>query len=226
MKMCEIEAILFDLDGTLLDSKGAFYLAICDFFKQHGLKPPTYNEVVSRISRMSLRSLLLSLLPSNLYNPRFVEVATRAIEESYVEFFLPKFATPIPGSAEFISLLKAKRVKTAIVTNGTSSMLNTYLQNFSVNVDAAISSDQAPLKPNPEGTLRVLAALNVEPEKALFCGDSKIDILTSKAAGVKITVGVLSGVGTRSELEKAGADFVIRDVHCLNSILKGRISNV
>lgn len=225
--MCDrIEAILFDLDGTLLDSKRAFYLAVYEFFKQHELKPPTYNEVISRIHRMSLSSFLLTLLPSNLDNPRFVGMATKAIEESYTKFFLPKFATAIPGSTEFISMLKTKGVKTAIVTNGTSSMLNAYLQNFSVNVDAAISSDQAPLKPNPEGTLRVLAALNVEPEKAIFCGDSIIDILTGKAAGVKITVGVLSGVGARSELKKAGADLVIGNVHCLNSVLKRGISNV
>jgi len=214
------QAIISDLDGVLLDSKNAFYIAVHDFFKQHALVVPTYDEAISRIHKMSLRSFLLSLLPSNLKNPRFVKIAIKVIDSSYTHFFLPKFATAIPGSTEFISTLRTKGTKTAIITNGTSSMLNAYLQRFGVNVDIALSADDAPLKPNPEGTLMALTTLNVDPDKTLFCGDSTTDMLTSKAAGIKTTVGVLSGVGTRTELEKAGADFVVERVDCLKYILK------
>jgi len=215
----KIEAVLFDLDGVLLNSKYAFYIQIYDYFKKNGLQPPSYFEVCNRIPKMNLRSFLLSLLPSNLRNPTFVELATKEIDYSYTHDYFSKFATEVPGSAEFISKLKTKGVKTGIITNGSKLMLDTYLHAFSVEVDIALSADHVKPKPNPEGILRALTTLNVNPERVLFCGDSVTDIFACRNAGIRV-VSVLSGVGTRTELEKAGADLVIERVDCLKSILK------
>jgi len=214
-----IDAILFDLDGVLLDSKSAFYVTVHDFFKQHGLNPPTYPQVLRQIDKISLRQILLSLLPSNLRNPGFLELAAKEINYSYTHDFLPKFATEVRGSTRFVAELKDRQIRTGIITNGTSSMLNAYLRKFSVNVDIAFSSEDVKPKPSPEGILKALTILGVEGYKAIFCGDSTTDILAGRSAGTR-TVGVLSGVGTRADLEKAGADLIVENVTHLKSILR------
>lgn len=87
-------------------------------------------------------------------------------------------------------------------------------------VDEAVSVDcvKQP-KPNPEGTHKVLRRFGLEPSKAIFIGDTVTDIKAAKNAGMQ-SIGVLSGIGTEKELRNTGADFVIRSVSHLHSILK------
>ena len=157
-----------------------------------------------------------SLLPPQFRDERFVKSVVVEINETYTNYYFPTYARLIDGVDELIPSLKAEGYRVAIVTNATRAMLDCFLQNFSLDelVDIAISADDANPKPDPSGTLEILSQFQVEPEYAVFVGDSVTDIYTGKKAGTK-TIGVLSGVGSREELERAKADLILKSVKSL-----------
>ena len=157
-----------------------------------------------------------SLLPPQFRDERFVKSVVVEINETYTNYYLPTYARLIDGVDELIPSLKAEGYRVAIVTNATRAMLDWFLQNFSLDelVDTAISADDVKPKPDPSGTLEILSQFEVEPEYAVFVGDSITDIHTGKDAGTK-TIGVLSGVGSREELERAKADLILKSVKSL-----------
>jgi len=219
--MNSIRAVVFDLDGTIIDSRQAIYLQMKDWFQRYQLEPPSYREILDRVHRTDLRGMLLDLLPSCSLDESFVESAVREIDRSYAGFYMPRYATEITGAIDLVKILKNRRYKVAIVTNATRPMLDSFLWSFGLcdAVDIAVSANEVSNpKPDPCGIRKVLKYVSVEPENALYVGDTTTDILAGKAADVP-TVGVLSGIGSREELTNAGAKFVIERVDHLVHIL-------
>lgn len=201
-------------------SKQAIYLCVKDQFETYSLRPPTYQQVMEQVHRTDLRGMVLSLLPPNLKDPQLVKSLAKQINDFYVKFYMPKYVFMIDGAIECLLNLKRHGFKIGFVTNATRLMMNKFLQMFGLYgiADVAISADDVSKpKPHPMGILKVFNQLNIEPEDALFIGDSTTDMLTGKSAGVP-SVGVLSGVGKKEDLQEAGAHIVIKSVASLPEI--------
>jgi len=208
------------MDGTLIDTRPAIFQQMSNWFYAQGLKQPTYQEIMCQIHRNDLRGVLATLLPQK-YREELIESAVKEINQSFVNFYMPKYAIEILNVNEFLTHLK-NRFKIAIVTNASAVMLDYFLRSFDVKeiVDVAISADDVKSpKPNPEGLLKALDFLNVTFNHAIYVGDTTSDILAGKFARIK-TVGVLSGIGGKDEFEKVGADFILENVSNLESILR------
>ena len=211
-----MKAVIFDVDGTLLDSRIAFYLQVWDWFVNNALQPPTYEELMSQVHQSNLRGLLLSLLPPKYRNEQSIESAVSEINDSYTRIYLPTYGKVIDGAEDLLQILSAHGCRVAIVTNATRPMLDWFLQRFDPYelIDIAVSADDVPPKPDPSGTLGILKHFHVDPQDATFVGDSVTDILTGKKVRT-YTIGVLTGIGSKEELENAGADLVLESVKSL-----------
>ena len=204
----------------MVDSRPAMHHQISDWFSEHGLKQPSYQEIMYQVCRNDLEGMLMVLLPENLQEERFVKSAVEEIDQSFVNYYMPKYAKEILNVNGFLTKLK-DRFKVAIVTNASRIMLDYFLRNFKLYeiVNIAISADDVKYpKPSPEGILKAQHLLNESFSQGIYVGDTTTDILAGKAAGMK-TVGVLSGIGSKEELESAGADFILENISHLESVL-------
>lgn len=123
--------------------------------------------------------------------------------------------------------LKANGVKVAVCTSdnreGTQGVLEELELAHNVDMLVCGNDPENVPKPAPENALRICKRLGANPEKTVMIGDSKADILMSKAARLGFTVGVLSGATSEEELIGHGADCVIDDIDGLLPILGHKI---
>lgn len=215
LPMLRFDAVLFDLDGTLLDSIALILESYRHTLIEHGLEPQP-DEVVLAGLGTPLEAQLA------LWAPRS-EVP--AMVETYVEHNLAihdRLVRPYPGITEIVHTLRARGTKLAIVTSkrrrGTAKGLAAL--GLSESFDVWVCADDvARPKPDPEPVHAALTALSVEdPARALFVGDAIHDVRSGQAAGVR-TAAVLWGAGTRAELEPSAPDHLLEDAAALAAVL-------
>jgi len=204
--LSEMDAVLFDLDGTLIDASEAICLSFNEALTRHGLKPLSDDTVKAAIGR-PLREL---------FEEQCRQVPVDDLIEGYKRAFLrvaPGRSFLMPGVQELVSLL-SKRRKLGVVTSrssaGTAQILRDLglLEYFSLLV--GIEDVEQP-KPNPAPVLFALHKLEVTAQKSVFVGDTTYDMEAGRRAGT-MTVGVTSGSHTKEQLLAAGADFVVSDL--------------
>ena len=117
--------------------------------------------------------------------------------------------------------LKERSLKIALVSNRRKKSTLRILENHNIHelFDVIITwEDQKNPKPHPEGVMKAMQLFHVQPENCVFVGDSAVDIISAREAGVRC-VGVLTGMATREILEKMGADHIINDLSELFEVL-------
>jgi pyrophosphatase PpaX len=218
--------VIFDADGTLIEgTKTAICCCIKDWFVQHGFQPPREQEILNEIHKADLKGVLSKLLPSSHRTDEIIELAVKEIDYSYTHFYMPKYATLVDGALEVIQWLRARDFKVAIVTNATKAMLERYSKNFGLNelMDTTISADDVERpKPNPDGILKALDLVGAKPGQAVMVGDTVTDVLAALNAEVP-SIGVLTGIGSREELQEAGASYVIPSVASLPELIRSKL---
>jgi phosphoglycolate phosphatase len=140
--------------------------------------------------------------------------------------FLPIFGAPpetdeiraIGNVVERLRGFKAGGLQIAVATNDERSSTLTALQGLGVLefVDEIVCGDDAGLagKPSPDGLIHIARILGIPPKRLVMVGDSVSDMVAGKAAGVSLTVGVLSGP-SKSEQLAGHADVIVPDIHSL-----------
>lgn len=197
--------LLFDLDGTLIDSLGSITTALNSAFGRMGL-PPVDRAAVALCMGEGDQKLISSLLPNR--RTEVVEGATSLFREAY----LGQAEAPLyPGVLAVLRHCKRGGRKIAVVTNKPVALAERSLQTAGIGdlVDMLAADDGTlRLKPAPDLIVWVLKGLSVAPGEALMIGDSDVDILAGKAAGVR-TCGVTGGIGCSSGVVHAQPDWII-----------------
>ncbi len=210
------QGIIFDLDGTLIDSVGHYYDIFCEGCREAGLPLPQKEKVLDYMGRgFGYWEIWEKLLPAGNSETKKEEQRKRfaaTLKEIWRRGYDQKINF-FPGVAGLLSHLQERRVKMGVVTSSNYANKIKFFQEKGLNPDQFFRSVIArehttKYKPDPEPLLLCLQQLQLTAEKCLYVGDSPCDIIAGNKAGMA-TVGVLTGAGTRSSLSRAGADYIL-----------------
>lgn len=203
---------IFDLDGTLVDSRRIIAWAMDQAFEGAGLPPPGF-EVTRRIVGLSLHDACAALLGADCPPERLGQVA-----EGYHEAFVrikdsPGFFEPLyEGARELLDELRAGGWLIAAATGKTRAGVAQLFARKALHAffDAVGCADDGPGKPHPAMVHKVLTELAVEPARAILIGDTHWDMTMARAAGVK-ALGVSWGFHRADEIAAAGPAAIHHD---------------
>ena len=205
----EHKAFIFDLDGTLLNTLEDLKNSVNFAMRSMGYPEHTLEQVRMFIGN-GIAMLIKRAVPQG--TDEFDEKKTLGIFTEHYNAHLNDCTAPYPGVAESLTALKNRGVKIGVVTNKNDDSAKMLIAGYFGNlVDVTLGHlDGIPSKPNPEALLRVMSDLGVNSEETLYFGDSDVDVLTAKNAGVK-SVGASWGFRGEDVLLKAGADIILSD---------------
>jgi len=214
-----IKLIIFDLDGTLIDSSVDITNAINYAIGPYGGRPLTVKETISIVGE-GITKLIEKLIEMN---------GITADRDVVVDMFLKHYSDHLvdnspayPGVKE--TLQKLDDYKKAVISNKREALSQKILDELDLSqyLDLVVGSDTTPeRKPSPVPVLHVLSKFGVRPEEAVIVGDSNFDIEAGKAAGIR-TVAVTYGYRPLEMLKDA--DFKIDRMDKLPAVI-GRISS-
>jgi len=203
-------ALLFDLDGTLVDSVYQHVLAWRDALHEESLDLSVWR--IHRRIGMS-GGLFLKALEREL-GMGLTEGQAERLRQSHAKALLKRLdqIRPLPGARELLTTLSSMRVPWAIATSGSEITARPTLAMLGIPEGTpVVTRDQvAYAKPNPDLFLAAAERLGVPPGDCFVVGDSIWDLLAAQRAG-SLGVGLLSGGYGREELEQAGAYRVYED---------------
>jgi phosphoglycolate phosphatase len=203
------KGVIFDLDGTLTDTLADIAAAMNKALEKHGfpsLKTEEYTEKVG----WGLRRLAFLCLPEDMRNDETVGLVALDAMKFYNDAPLT-FTKPYPGIPELVAMLKARKIKTAILTNKPDPTAQFVVSglfpqgSFDI-VRGEISG--SPRKPDPACVWDLVVELGLSPADIVFVGDSEIDIETAVTSGC-FPLGVSWGYRSRETILKAGARRII-----------------
>ncbi|HIV67998.1 MAG TPA: HAD family hydrolase [Candidatus Butyricicoccus stercorigallinarum] len=199
-------AIIFDLDGTLLDTLGDLRDAANDALRRRGL-PLRTTEEIRRFVGNGVRNLMRRCLPAG--SPDEEIDAALADFKAYYAAHLCDTTAPYDGIPELLTVLRKRGIKVGVLSNKLDSATQQLIRHyFYGKVDVAFGEHSGvPRKPDPTSCRMVMEQLGVRPEEVLYVGDSGVDMRTARNAGLT-AVGVTWGFRSRSELIDNGADLL------------------
>lgn len=213
----QYSTVVFDLDGTLLDTLEDLQGSVNIAMQLCGFPSHTLEEIRNFVGNGILRLLELSV-PEGKNNPKFNQ-ALSAFQEDYKIHCNDK-TKPYPGIIPLLEKLKADHIKMAIVSNkadfGVKRLQEIYFQNLVVT--AIGQREPLKRKPAPDMVFEALKELGSNREETVYVGDSEVDLLTARNAGLPC-ISVTWGFRSREFLEKQGAKQMISSTKELEHIL-------
>lgn len=200
-----LKAVIFDLDGTVLDTLPDLNACMNEALAQYDCPPITLEQTRRYVGNGGL-----------LYASRALPAEKRAeAEHFYKDIYCPvhfrcknERTRPFAGEGECMAALRAAGMKLAVVTNksqhAADELGETLLRPYGFSAIFG-NRDGVPVKPDPTLTLLALKELGVSPAEAAFVGDGETDVRTAKNAGMR-SVSVLWGYRGEEELRAAGAE--------------------
>lgn len=198
-----IKAIIFDLDGTLLDTSRDIHQVINTSLNTFNLPQISYDDTLKFVGNGAKKLV-----------ERAVGERTDMLQKVYSDY-AERFANCdnnltclYPEEAETLKKFQEANIRLAIISNkpqrATERVYSKFLSNFNFNIVLG-QTEYYPLKPNPASTCAILDKLGVSADECLFVGDGETDVETARAAGLKC-VSVLWGFRTKEQLKTVGAE--------------------
>jgi phosphoglycolate phosphatase len=210
-----VDLIIFDLDGTLVDSKEDIINAVNHTLKEVGLKKKSIAEISSYIGS-GVGDLIKKSLDAS--KDSIFEKATSMFEEYYKKHFLDHTRL-YPGAREILGYFKNK--KKVIVTNRKREFAINILKALGIAgyfEDVSGGDNLGCLKPSSCNLEESMRKQNVNKMRTIIVGDMDIDVLAGKEAGI-ITCAVTYGIGRREDILKAKPDYIIDNLLELKEII-------
>jgi phosphoglycolate phosphatase len=211
--------VIFDLDGTLVDSVQDLCTAVNAMLVAEGRTPLPYETVASYVGNGAPMLVRRAFGPDA--NDQLVEQGLAYFFGYYREHMLDH-TRPYPGVVEGLEMLKAAGMKMAVLTNkpvrfSADMCAGLGLGQYFFQIYGGNSFDQK--KPDPIGIHTLVREAGVRLEDTWMVGDSSTDVLTARNAGVKC-VGVTYGISPES-LKETPPDFTLASLTGLVSLLRG-----
>lgn len=203
------DLVIFDLDGTLLDTIGDLAVACNTVLARRGLPQHAYEDYCRFVGNGVMR-LVERALPEELRTP-YTVAAVRADFVRYYTEHIDVYTKPYDGIPELLRELARRGVGMAVASNkfqaGTEKLVGRFFPDV---VFAAVLGQRegVPLKPDPAVAEQILQLTGAVRRRTLWVGDSGIDVQTAAAAGLR-SAGVTWGFRPREELVQAGAEHLV-----------------
>lgn len=222
LDLSRIQALCFDVDGTLSDTDDQFVQRLSGWLQPFRLLFPS-RDVRPFARKVVMRTEspgnLLMHIPDRLgFDDELAAISDalyrRGLGNSPHPFLL------IPGVRQMLELLKEHYPMSLVTVRGERTA-RAFLNQFDLGpyFSTIVSGQSCPhTKPYPDPILYAAKSMGVAPENCLMIGDTTVDIQSGKAAGAQ-TVGVLCGFGEENELRRAGADVILSVTTHLTSLL-------
>ena len=203
------QTYVFDLDGTLLDTLGDLAASTNYALRTHGMPEHSLDDV-RRFVGNGVRVLMERAVPKGAENPQF-EAAFQTFRTHYMQHSLDT-TKPYDGILETLEALKTEGCRLAVVSNKMMAATQELCRHFFRDtIEVAIGEHEAQgirKKPAPDTVNEAFRQLGVGKERAVYVGDSDVDILTARNSGLPC-ISVLWGFRDRDFLIQHGAETFI-----------------
>ena len=211
--------IIFDLDGTLLNTIGDLAAACDHMLALRNLPQHTYEEYCSYVGNGIMR-LVERALPEELRTPEYVAAARKDFVDYYIEHIDLK-TVPYQGMVELLQDLQRDGARLAVASNkfqaGTDKLIKKFFPTIDF-VEICGNREGVPLKPNTALIDMIIAKAGVERANCTMVGDSGVDMQTALNASIR-SVGVSWGFRSREELEQNSPNAIVDTAEELRSLL-------
>ena len=193
-----IKGVVFDFDGTLLDSMKIIFEALNEALSKRNLQKISLDL----LGRMAGRTLS-DIIKAKMHVPeQTIEAIEKDLFKAYVNFCRTSCQL-LPNVENTLKTLKSKHVKLGLLTTTPREPLKVAVRRLAIGnyFDIMLAKEDAKSKPDPDGLNQIITEFGVSRDECLYVGDSPIDILTGRAAGIR-TIAVTTGLATVEQLKE------------------------
>lgn len=213
----KVKGIIFDLDGTLVDSVDSIWRAADHVMRINGYRGVERSDVVGAMG-MTIFDLFLRV------EPRLTQKEQIKLFEDYRRLYMDfiTYTKLIPGTKETLAALSCKGLKMAVVTTKSRENAERMLSFFSLRsyFDSVVGfEDVVEHKPSREPIVKAAKELGLDATELMVVGDTEVDIRSGKEAGA-LTVAVKTGVTSIEKILAESPDFLVEDVSAVPGILE------
>ena len=211
------QAVLFDMDGTVLDTLADLTNAVNHVLDEYKMPRRTPREVASFLGNGAAR-LLSKSVPAGTSDARLAEMLR--VYQPWYDSHCAILTAPYPGILTLMKSLREAGVKQAVISNKQDSAVKRLAaEHFPGLLETAVGESAAVRrKPNPDAILAALREMDVAPENAVYVGDTEVDLQTAENAGLACAV-VGWGFRAEDELRAAGAERIFHSAEELGEWL-------
>jgi phosphoglycolate phosphatase len=207
-KMEKLQGLLFDLDGTLVDSSPGIQEAINVTMERLGFPTHSRSELEAMMGNGARKLIMLALPEAYRNDDEMIDRALNMYDQAYEECCVAG-AVPYEGIQDAVQELHKRGVKLAVLSNKqdvcTQKIVSTHFPNA---FDMICGQTDAPLKPDPTVPTMIAATLGLKPSEMAEVGDTDVDVKTAKNAKMN-SIGVTWGYRSREVLIASGTDVLI-----------------
>jgi len=216
-----IESVLFDLDGTLLDTAPDMGGSLNDLRAEHGIGALPYDTIRPQVSHgaAALLRLGFGVVPSDHH--------FEALRKRFLDIYrgrLSRETRPFPGMGELLDRLEEESIPWGVVTNKPGWLTEPLLDELGLlqRARVVISGDATPnLKPHPEPLFLASRAIGVSAEQCLYVGDAERDIQAGNRAGMHTAAALFGYIDVDEDVAAWGADHAVEHALALFPLVFG-----
>lgn len=217
-----IKAVLFDLDGTLIDTAADFIRIIQAMCREGGVEVVSAERIRTQVSEGARAMVRLVYPDLEVTDPRFLELRQAFLDRYGADIAVD--TTLFEGMDELLIQLEQRKIPWGIVTNKPRGLSEALLKALNLTERCAVlvcPDDVKNTKPDPEPMFLAASQLNIDAEQIIYVGDHPRDIDAGKNANMPTILAAYGYLPPESadDLEAWGADYIVQDVAELSDLV-------